>query len=146
MQLVPVKHDHIGNHREHLLGGGHGPGDRRGLFSRTVGVEVPLQVVGPGKAPVADLAPEGALSGVLPHVRLQVVFQVKPAPADVTHKGSLLGVCLDVTFQFGSRLEGEVATGTLKLLFWVGPLVVLQALSVREAYFALSAAVVGQRV
>ena len=115
MQLVPVKHDHIGNHREHLLGGGHGPGDRRGLFSRTVGVVVPLQVVGPGKAPVADLAPEGALSGVLPHVRLQVVFQVKPAPADVTHKGSLLGVCLDVTFQFGSRLEGEVTTGTLKL-------------------------------
>ena len=74
-----------------------------------------LQVVRSGKTSVADLAPEGTFTGVLPHVRLQVVFEVKPASTDVAHERSLLCVSLHVPFQFRSGLEGEVATVTLEL-------------------------------
>jgi len=105
-----------------------------------------LQVVGPGEASVADLAAEGSFPGVLSHVRLEVVLQVEAATADVAHERSLLRVGLHVSLELGTGLEGQVATRTLELLFGVRPLVVLQALSVWETDFTLSAAVVGEGV
>ena len=74
-----------------------------------------LQVVGPGEASVADLAAEGPLPRVLPHVCLEVVFEVEPTPAGGAHEGSLLGVGLDVTLQLRSCLEGEIAARALEL-------------------------------
>ena len=81
-----------------------------------------LQVVGPGEASVADLAAEGPLPRVLPHVCLEVVFEVEPAPAGGAHEGSLLGVGLDVGIEgasgderFGTVLAREVANSKVAL-------------------------------
>ena len=72
-------------------------------------VQVPLEIVGAGEAAVADLAPEGTLPRVLPHMGLEVVLEVEAGAADVAHEGAFLSVCLDVTLQLRASLEGEVA-------------------------------------